>query len=299
MEWIQLRSEWHFFYAVGLTPKRLTLLRGVWEGEFQSLSWECLATAVKSGLLFEPTQQRGQTIVLKPVVGRIFELQTFPATSQSFGIQGQAGTPDWLKPQHWPVAFGEESIWTAHVASGQAVISCHDLSAKLLRTIDATDDLLTGAERNERTRLCLTAIGNQVAIALGNRLVLTRSDGTLTRLELPGQVIGLFATLPHTRAGLAIMLEHGATIHWLGTPGLIELDRDIASPQGAFVPGGPLALFSGKQIVLFDLDQRGVKKITRVPVTGQAPIGISATASPGQFAVLGAKGEMTVYRVPQ
>lgn len=299
MEWFQLRSEWHFFYAVGLTASRLTFLRGVWEGEFQSLSWVCQSTAAKNGLLCEPTRQRGQAVALKTAAGPDFKLQTFPATAQFFGIQCQAGTPDWMKPQHWPVAFGEESIWTAHVAGGRAVVSCHDLTARLLRTIDVTEELLTGAERNDRTRLSLTAIGNQIAIALGNRLVITRSDDLLTQLELPGQVTGLFSTLPHTRAGLSVILEHGAAFHWLGTPGLIELDRDLASPQGVFVPGGPLVLVSEKQMVLLDLEQSGVKKITRTPVIGQRPVGVCATTSPGQFAVLGMKGEMTVYCVPR
>jgi len=299
MEWIQLRSEWHFFYAIGLTAKRLTLLRGIWEGEFQSLSWDCLSGMAKSGLLFEPTRQRGQAVMLKPVAGPDFKLQSFPATPRFFEIWGKAGTPDWLKPQHWPVAFGEESIWTAHAASGQAVISCHDLSAKLLRTVDVTEELLSNAERGEQTRLCLTVVGSQVAVALGNRLVLTRSDGQLTSLELPGQVVGLLGTLPHTRAGVAIMLEHGAAMHWLGAPGLIELDRDLTAPQGVFVPGGPLVLVAEKQMMLLEVDSSGVRKVTRVPVTGPRPIGISGTTSPGQFAVLSAKGEMTVYGVPQ
>jgi len=95
------------------------------------------------------------------------------------------------------------------------------------------------------------------------------------------------------------MLQHGAVMYWLGAPGLIELDRDIFSPQGAFVPGGPLVLISDAQVVLFDVDSRGVQKVTRVEVTGQRPVGVSATNSVGQFAVLGAKGAMTVYQVPR
>jgi hypothetical protein len=110
--------------------------------------------------------------------------------------------------------------------------------------------------------------------------------------------VGLFATLPHTRKGIAVMLEHGAVMHWIGAPGLIELDRDLNSPLGAFVPGGPLVLVSDAQTMLLDVDARGVQKVTRVELTGQRPVGVSATASPGQFAVLGAKGELTIYRIP-
>ena len=186
---------------------------------------------------------------------------------------------------------GERSVFTDggadFFAGGRAVVSCHDLTARLLRTIDVTGELLTGAERNGQTRLCLTAIGNQVAIALGNRLVLTRSDGLLTQLELPGQVTGLFPTLPHTRAGLAVMLEHGAVLHWLGAPGLIDLDRDLASPQGVFVPAGPLVLLRKVTVTLppgptSHVPQAGVALLAvgdRVLVRVTGPVSMIATVS--------------------
>jgi len=209
------------------------------------------------------------------------------------------GRPAWLPSPGFPFAFGEDAVWSGHVAAGRAILSCHDKSGKLQRTIDVTGDLLNDAERNESTRLCLTALTTGAAIALGNRLVFTGKDGGLQRLMLPGQVVGLFATLRHTRQGIAVMLEHGALLHWIGDSGFTELDRDIASPMGAFVPGGPLVLLSGNRLVLLEVDSRGVQKVTRVEATGRSLVGVSATASPGHFAVLAANGEITVYRMPR
>jgi tetratricopeptide (TPR) repeat protein len=300
IDWVRLRNESNWFYAVGISEKRLTLARGIWEGEIQSMSWPCAAGVVRSGgLIFEPTGEQGRAVTLALPGMPHLALQKFPATDLFFGQQCMVGTPHWLTNDHYPIAYGEESVWTAHVAVGRAVLSCHDIYGRLQRTIDVTDDLLADAERGEKTRLCLVAVGNSAAIALGNRAVLTRSDGGVTRLELPGQVIGLHPTLPYTRVGLAILLNHGAALHWIGAPGLIELDRDITAPMATFVPGGPLVLLSDVQMILLDVDSRAVQKVTRVEVTGQRPMGVSATSSPGQFAVLGAKGEMTVYRMPQ
>jgi tetratricopeptide (TPR) repeat protein len=300
IDWVRLRNESNWFYAVGISEKRLTMARGIWEGEIQSLSWPCAAGVVRSGaLIFESTGEQGRAVTLALSGMPHLGLQKFPAADLFFGQECMVGTPHWLTNEHYPVAYGEDVIWTAHVAVGRAVLSCHDKYGRLQRTIDVTDDLLNGAERGEKTRLCLAAVGNSAAIALGNRAVLTRSDGGVTRLELPGQATSLHPTLPHTRFGLAILLEHGATLHWIGAPGLIELDRDIASPLAAFVPGGPLVLISDAQMILLDVDSRGVQKVTRVEVTGQRPVGLSATSSPSQFAVLGVKGEMTVYRMPQ
>ena len=299
MEWLQLRNEWHWFYAVGVTAKRLTLIRGIWEGEQQSLSWDCPAVVVRNSLVFQPTGERGSAVALTTFTGPDFAEKRFPATDAFFNQACVAGTPSWLKPQHWPAAFGEESVWAAHVAGGQVVLSCLDKRGKLRRTIDATDDLLKGAQRSEASRLCVCAITNGVAVALGDRLILTRSDGGLTRIELPAQAIGLCSTLPHTRQGVVVMLEHGAVLHWVGSPGLIELDRDLSSPLGAFVPGGPLVLVSGSRVLLLEVDSRGVQRVTRAELMGQRPVSVCPTSSPGQFAVLGVKGEVTVFRVPQ
>jgi hypothetical protein len=209
-----------------------------------------------------------------------------------------AGTPSWYPLQMLPFAFGENSVWCGHVASGQAVLSCHDKRGKLLRTLDVTADLITDAERTDKTRLCSVATGNGVAIALGNRMVITRGDGGVRRVDLPGQVVGLAATPLHTRQGIAILMEHGASLHWVGSDQVIELDRDVASPKGVFVPGGPLVLLSGGKGMLLNVDARGVQSVCRFEVVTPRPVGVSATASPNQFAVLGAGGELTVYGVP-
>src|SRR6185503_6434308 len=116
--------------------------------------------------------------------------------------------------------------------------------------------------------------------------------------ELPGQVIGLVPTLPHTRQGILALLEQGAALHWLGTEAVITVEPDLASPRGAFVPGGPLVLVSGRQMVLLEVDSRGVTKITRAEHP-RPLLSVTATASPGQFAVLDAKGVVTVYHAAQ
>jgi hypothetical protein len=85
-------------------------------------------------------------------------------------------------------------------------------------------------------------------------------------------------------------------LYWIGLPALIELESAIASPMGAFVPGGPLVLISGEEMLLVDADSQDVKSSARAEFASQRPIGIRVTLSQGQFAVLGAKGEMTVYR---
>jgi tetratricopeptide (TPR) repeat protein len=299
IQWLALRREWHWFYALGGTAKRLTLLRGVWEGEYQSLSWEGSAASARNGVIFEPTDEKGKAVVLAKAGNSAFELKKFPAADIFFGEACTAGTPSWLPKEGYPFAFGENAVWGIHVAAGRAVFSCYDKQGRLQRTSDITNELLEDAKRTEATRLCVTAFDQGAAIGLGNRLVVTRTNGSFKRFELPGQVIGLFPTLPHTRQGIAVMLEFGAVLHWVGMEEFVELDRDIPTPIGVFVPGGPLVLISDCRAVLLEVDGRGVHNVTCVELKGQKPIGICATASVGEFAVLGQGGEMTIYRMPR
>ncbi|MEW6158744.1 MAG: hypothetical protein AB1813_15065, partial [Verrucomicrobiota bacterium] len=240
IQWLKMRSEWHWFFALGVTPKHVIVLRGIWEGEYQTLSWPYTAETVRHGMYFESAGEQGNALILALVNGAAVELKRFPATDRFFSRECLAGTPTWFPSQGFPFAIGEEVLWTIHVASGQAVLACHQKrDGHLLRTIDITNDLLHDAERSSETRLSLAAIGNSVAVALGNRLVLTSGDGQLARVDLPGQAKQVVATPMHTRRGVAVMLDHGAVMHWLGMAESIHLDRDLVAPMGAFVPGGP------------------------------------------------------------
>jgi tetratricopeptide (TPR) repeat protein len=300
MEWLQLRRESHWFYAAGVTQNRLTLARGIWEGEFQSVSWNCSAQLAKNGLVLEPTGEQGAAVAVATIGGPPLSQRKMPAFDNFFGQECLAGTPAWLPPQGFSFTFGEESCWSGHVAAGRAVLTCHDKVGRLQQSIDITEELLAGAVRNAGTRFCLKSVGNGVAIALGNRLVLTRTDGAarLARVELPGQVIGLVATLSHTRQGVVALLEQGAALCWFGTELVIGLDRDLAALMGTFVPGGPLVLASGTELSLIEVDSTSVRKETRMELPYRA-VGVVGTASPVQFAVLGAQGEVTVYRAAQ
>ena len=95
------------------------------------------------------------------------------------------------------------------------------------------------------------------------------------------------------------MLTHGAAMHWIGAGDCLELDRDMQSPMGAFVPGGPIVLVSDFRVVLLEVDSRGVHSVARLELTGQRIIGVSATGNAGEFALLGEAGQMTIYRIPR
>jgi tetratricopeptide (TPR) repeat protein len=295
IEWVQLRSEWHWFFALGFTRKRMTVLRGVWEGEFQSLSWDSSHEVA----LFEPTGERGKTLALHALLPLPVPRKIFPASDALFNQECSVGTPTWIpRGLSFGAAFEEEAVWTLNSdQNARLVLSCHDKRGNLQRTLDITDPISEGRNRS-RVPWPMAALAQGVAVAAENRLIVTQPDGKLVSLTLPNHAERLCPTLPHTRQGVAVMMKHGAVMHWRGTQDLLELDRDLPSPKAAFVPGGPLVLISGSQGMLLEADARGVHSVTRFELTSKNPIGVCSTSNRGQFAVLDPKGEMTVYQVP-
>jgi hypothetical protein len=141
----------------------------------------------------------------------------------------------------------------------------------------------------------LLAIPQGFAMALGNRLVTFRGKANVTSLDLPGQALRLTGTPPHTKPAVVVSMDHGAIIHWLDSKEWQELDRDIASPQATFIPGGPLVLLAGLHLILLEGDSRGMYQVTRMQLSGQPPAAVSPTDQPSQFALLDRNGQVTVY----
>jgi tetratricopeptide (TPR) repeat protein len=298
MEWICVRASGPWFFAAGVTPKHLILLRGTWEGEFQSLTWNCSATAVKQGFVCEPVNQPGNRRVMISVAGHDnLKEQLFPP-DLFISRSCVAGTPAWLSREFYPFTVADNNLWSTHVAGGKAVLSCYGLEGGLLRTLDITEDLLTHALRDEKSRLYLGHIGQGAVVALGNRMLVPHGDGTMDRVELPGQARGLVPTLLHTRPGVLALLEQGAVMHWLGHETLITLDQDTTWISAAWTPSGKLVLVSATEICLVDVDARGIHGVKRMSWHGQPPLAVVSAGEPDQFAVFTPRGQVSIYNVP-
>jgi tetratricopeptide (TPR) repeat protein len=298
IEWICARANGPWFFAAGITPRHLTLLRGTWDGEFQSLTWNCSATAVKQGLLCEPVNQPGNRRVIISVAGHDNLKEQFFPPDLYISRSCVAGTPDWLSCLFYPFTVADCNLWSTHVAGGKAVLSCYAVGGGLLRTIDITSDLLDGATRTSNSRLCIGHIDQGAVLALGDRLLLSRGDGPMDRVELPGDAKGLVPTLRHTRPGVLVLLEHGALMHWLGHENLIEMDKDTAWISAAWTASGKLVLVSAREICLVDVDTRGIHAVKRTAWHGKPPVAVIAAGEPCHFAVFTAHGDVAVFNIP-
>ena len=296
--WLQVVTEAAWFFAAGTTRNRLTVLRGVWPGEFQSVSWPVSTGLLSHGLVLEPGHEHGRRLLVAPAATDALSEEIFPSDDLFEGVDCRVGTPSWLPKGAFPIAVDRSSVWTVRVVASRAVLSCHDKQGALLRTLDVTTELLTGAERTEETRLSLATLAHGVAVALGNRLVLSRGDGGFTQVPLPGQVVRLVPTLAQTRPGVVIVLQTGALVHWSGNDEPIEVEGELPSPLVAWLPAGPLVLLAGNEGRIVTVDSRGVHQVQRFRWDGAEAIGLAAAGEPNTFAVFTANGHATVFRLP-
>ena len=296
--WLRARAAWPCFYAAGVSAKRLTVVRGAWDGELQSASWNCPGLGLASALIVEPVCGWEPHLIVS-VPGRdAFKHQPFPATDRSFAQPCAAGTPTWLAPDAFPVAANDTGIWSVHVASGQAVLSCFHFNGMLLSSLDITEALLGGATRTEETRACLTACPAGAAVALGDRLVIVLRDRTVLKYQLPGQVTQLLPPLEYPRVMFAALLVHGATIYCLGAEHLTELSRDGAFVGGAWTRSGKLILITEREGRILKVDERGAHSVKRFAGTDRDWFAALPAGEPDEFAIFGASGRVTVYQVP-
>jgi hypothetical protein len=295
-DWIALLAQGSQFFAACVTPTRLELIRGNWQGRSQRVGWDIAATAVRhAGLQLEAVTPDGKTVLVRVGGNSDLAPRRFPATDAFDGVACEVEVPSWLPKDRLPLAFGVDCLWTGQVLEAQAILSCHDRTGRLLQTVDVTTSLLKGGERTEATRLCLGCSGNQAAIALGNRLVLV-SGPHESVIELSGQVTRLVPTPRHTRRGWIVLRERGAELHWIDAPGSVELNEELECPLATWVPGGPLVLAAGREIVLLTLEGSVVRRSTRQDGTHPQPIGLCSTDQVGEFATLSADGHLAIYR---
>jgi hypothetical protein len=223
-------------------------------------------------------------------------IKRFPASDIFYRRECLVGTPEWLPRQASRFSFGQHAVWSVYLAEARAILTNYDKKGRLQKTIDVTNELLDGAEPADESRLCLAALSDGAALAMGNRLLLVASDDSIQSIQLPSPATQLVPSLPYTRSGVAVLMSAGVAMHWGGMSDLIELDRDLAATGGAFIPGGPLVLIAEDQLVVLEVTDRGVQKSTRKELTGPPPVGVTATCYPGEFAVLNTRGEIALYR---
>jgi tetratricopeptide (TPR) repeat protein len=300
LEWLAVRTESRWFYVLGGNEAQTRIVRGVWEGEFQSLPAGVSMAGLRRGFTLEPTAEGGRGLALycpaEPPVARV----VFPAADLFFSQECVVETPAWLPPRALPVTFGPSAAWSLHAAAGRVVLSSHDRSGDLLQTLDVSAELLPSSSRGVPAGpLCLAVLPQGVAMAADRRLLVLRPNGAFMRIELPSPAVRLFLSPAYARAGVGVAMRQGALVHWWGARDWVELDAELPEPLAAFLPGGPVLLASRGECRLVNADSRGVHHVTRFTAPERDLVAAVPAGEPGEFALFTRTGTVHVFAAPR
>ena len=294
-QWIAACSEGRSFYALGKSRTGTLVARGVWCGDIQSAAYPIAIEGTREDILLEPAYDDGRRLILSLASGRSLPHRTFPSADLFFDRECLIQDPPWPTSSACPASFGPSGSWCLQKAGGRIILSNHDLSGRLIRTIDVTDEFpgLETSKNDHRVRMI--ALDQGVALACDDQLLIFQGAATSQRLQLPSAAVRLFRSPTHTRSAVGVTLEQGAVLHWVGSGKLLELDRDAQGSIGCSLPGGPIVLVSGKECQLFEVDSRSIHRVTRCTLPCDAPMTILPAEELGEFALFSSNGKVCVF----
>ena len=299
------------FYALGLhRTLKPTLLRGTFDGRYQSVQWSQGLSSIPRAIL-EPPQGTGTTAIVWLPGGAALGPRVLAANDRLVHT-AEVGTPSWLPDQTIGLTRDEtDTAWLLR-REGQLdlLLESHSASGALLGTISlesgpqsARVNLLARSTPNRPAPALpvpMAARQQHVFVALGNRLlhVYNREKFRPTELVMDARELVLSS---HALV-LAVVGTEGVTVLWPSVDG----DRH---PQQHFGDGrrAPLACFTrANQLVLLFRDEgqviAGPGGRMEVVATFRPPTEPAVALLTGdrkdEFAILTADGALRVYRIP-
>ncbi len=136
-------------------------------------------------------------------------------------------------------------------------------------------------------------------LALGNRLVILKSVGGVTHIELPDTVLSLQGSWPFSRTRLVATMETGAVLYWDdAAQRRASFATELARPVARFTMGGWLAIASAETCQVYRTEGHRIRLEADCPGSKVESLAILDTVDPNQFAMFGMDGAIRLYRMP-
>jgi tetratricopeptide (TPR) repeat protein len=295
VRWLDVRSCGGHFCAVGSgfgdLQDQLVAARGVWEGMTQMLTWEIapphqpLVMDVELNFAYLLCPER-------PLVRE----QVFPASDWMFNHVMRAGAPAWLPADTMALACRRESLWLLRRQPDRLLLECHLADGRLLSSLPSAE--LSAAFDRPTPRISMVAQRDFVAVGVGNKLVLYSRLGRVQTFEFDSDIVRLAGAPAHLRAALAVCLEDGVALHWIGASGFDRLDADFAAAHLAFTKMGTLVALSRRSGRLYSVYARaGAHQSVRFECPGESPLAVVCAGGADQFAVFTSEGSARLFEV--
>lgn len=276
------------------------LLRGDWEGAFQTLEWSKPAVdAMPSLLEFDEEIARPARIFITPGPTRpLVRLpeKAFPAADRFPGTI-PAGTPDWLPDDLVAICTRGHMAWLLR-DSGDGLVECRLVYGTCVSSLG-----LGGVFAGQLGAIFVSSLLSQrdfLWVSAKQRLCLFRAGELAGNWEAETDIVSLVPSAPNLPLCALARLAKGVSLHW--TDALKErtetLCEELVAPLAAFTANGTLVLVSGTEGRICDVNQRGVAGINSFTLLKGRPLAVVRAEGPNQFAVFYDNGTAQLFRIP-
>jgi hypothetical protein len=303
--WHTVKSCGRHFFAAGngldrhSGRRKLFLLRGDWEGAFQTIRWpEPVVRPPPLLLEFDEEITRARIIITPGPSRPLWRLpeKAFPAADRFAGVI-PAGTPDWLPEDLVAICTRGLMAWLLR-DSGDGLVECRSLDGTLVSSLG-----LSGVFAGQLSAFLHCSLITQrdfLWVSAKQRLCLFRKGEMIGNWEAETDILSLVPSAPNLPLCLLARLGKGVSLHWIDA--LKErtetLCEQLTAPLAAFTADGTLILISGEEGRICDVNQRAVGRISAFTLLEGMPIAVVRAQGPNQFAVFYDNGTAQVFRLP-
>lgn len=297
--WTHLLADGPWFFAIGCTRAKIFVVRGLWNGTLQEVSWGRGRVRHHDGILVVGwMRDSANALLISRSDGEPFPQEPMPRLDWDDDIPCVAGTPPWLPAHTIAVALGTHSRWCAYRnPAGRTILVCFTDSGDVQQTVDITELAPPTPSNLPNRHLLLAPVEKGVAIAHHDRLDLIHPTGRRDSHQLPSPVIALIETPPFGRAGVIAVHETGAVLRWANRKQGIPFAEGFKASLGVFLRQNQIILVSPDEWRAFRCEGGTVQHLATCRFDHPKATALCTTSQPDEFAVLDSDGVITVYQV--
>jgi hypothetical protein len=145
--------------------------------------------------------------------------------------------------------------------------------------------------------LPLCALGERVYVGISDHLMIFDRGSGPELVQVDGEITALAGPAPHSRARIAIALQHGGIVYWddFQRGHMEAFASDMPMPVVGLNRGGYLIAASEDSCEIYSTQGRRVEPVAELDGLGCRPLAVLSGPQPDQFGIATTEGELTLF----
>lgn len=293
--WSEAHTCGKIVYFLGHEQKHLHCLRGVWDGVYQGSSWNA---PPDRPIPFAILANDRMEAIMGPILDTRLTPKYFPSNNR-FGMNAsEAGTPSWLPDQVMALAATHDTVWVLRWENSRFVLASHRANGDLIQQADLTNEIsgaLMATAKSVPPKMVVLA--QQIIVAIGQHILIWRSDLPLAVVECESPITNLTASSPFARPFVLVECERSVELLWLEKHELSNVANDVQDPKCALTSEGQVILIAGSEGRVYQPSKQAIRRASSFPWPQGLPVTLVSAGQPGYFATLASNGKVSIFNI--